>query len=122
MEQIPLFERLGGRDGVRALTERVVDNHFANHAVATRFANSTMSRDDMVASATEFFCTGLSRVPTYTGEALPEVHRGMNVSDSEFVAVLDDVLAALASLDIGPQEQAEVLAVLYSMKPEVVGL
>lgn len=122
MEQIPLFERLGGRDGVRALTERVVDNHLANPTVATRFANSDMSRDEIVASATEFFCTGLSGVPTYTGPPLPEAHRGMNVSDSEFVAVLDDILAAMGSLDIGPLEQAEVLAILYSMKGDVVRL
>lgn len=122
MEQIPLFERLGGRDGVRALTERVVDNHLANPAVSTRFANATKTRDEIVASATEFFCTGLSGVPTYTGAPLPEAHRGMNVSDTEFVAVLDDILAAMTSLDIGPLEQAEVLATLYSMKGEVVGL
>lgn len=122
MEQIPLFERLGGRDGVRALTERVVDNHFANSTVATRFGNADLTRDEIVASATEFFCTGLSGVPTYTGPSLPDAHRGMNVSDAEFVAVLDDLLAAMGSLDIGPLEQAEVLAILYSMKGDVVHL
>lgn len=122
MEQIPLFDRLGGRDGVRAVCERVVDNHLANPAVATRFANATLDRDQLVAGATEFFCTGLSGVPTYTGAPLPEVHRGMNVSDTEFVAVLDDILAALAAEGVGQLEQAEVLAILYGMKGDVVGL
>ena len=120
MEQIPLFERLGGRDGVRALTERVVDNHFANPVVATRFANARRTREEMIDGATEFFCTGLSGVPTYEGADLPEVHRGMNISEAEFVEALDDILAAMASLDIGQLEQAEVLAILYSMKGGVV--
>lgn len=122
MEQIPLFERLGGRDGVRALSERVVDNHFANPTVATRFANASKGRDELVDGVTEFFCTGLSGVPTYQGPEVPVVHTGMNIDEAEFVAVLDDALAAMRSLDIGEQEQGEVLAVLYSMKGDVVRL
>lgn len=122
MEQIPLFERLGGRDGVRRLTARIVDNHFANPAIATRFASASASRDAMVDSVTEFFCTGLSGVPTYQGPAVADVHTGMNISDVELVAVLDDALAAMASLEIGELEQAEVLATLYSMKGDVVRL
>ena len=122
MEQIPLFERLGGRDGIRTMAERLVDNHFENPAIATRYANASKDRDALVAGATEFFCTGLTGVPTYEGAELPEVHRGMNISDTEFVAVLDDAIAAMNSLGVGEQEQGEVLAILYSMKPGVVGL
>lgn len=120
MEQIPLFERLGGRDGVRAVCERVVDNHFANPVVATRYENASMDREQLVHGATEFFCTGLSGVPTYEGGTLPEVHRGMNISDTEFVSVLDDILAALRAEGVGELEQAEVLAILYGMKDDVV--
>ena len=122
MEQTPLFERLGGRDGIRAMAERLLDNHLANPVIATRYANASKDREALVAGATEFFCTGLTGVPTYEGEALTDVHRGMNISDAEFVAVLDDAIAAMRSLDVGDLEQAEVLAVLYSMKGEVVGL
>jgi hemoglobin len=121
MEQIPLFDRLGGRDGVRAVCERVVDNHLANPVIATRYENASMDREQLVRGATEFFCTGLSGVPTYEGASMPEVHRGMNISDAEFVAVLDDILAALGAEGVGQLEQAEVLAILYGMKGEVVG-
>lgn len=122
MEQIPLFERLGGREGVRALSERVVDNHLANPLIGTRYANASKDRDGMVDGVTEFFCTGLSGVPTYEGLPVAEVHRGMNIDEAEFLAVLDDVSKAMASLDLGEQEQAEVLHVLYSQKGDVVRL
>jgi hemoglobin len=122
MEQIPLFERLGGRDGIRTMAERLVDNHLQNPVIATRYANASKDRDSLVAGATEFFCTGLTGVPTYEGAELTEVHRGMNISEAELVAVLDDAVDAMQSLGVGELEQAEVLAILYGMKGEVVHL
>lgn len=116
-----LYKRLGSREGVKALTEKVVANHFANPLIGSRFENSPMSRNDMIASATEFFCTGLSGVETYTGKSMPDAHAGMNISTDEFVAVLDDVMNAMKSMDIGDLEQAEVLKIFYEMKPEIVG-
>lgn len=122
MEQIPLFERLGGRDGVRTLSERVVDNHLENPLIGTRYANASKGRDELVDGVTEFFCTGLSGIPTYEGPAVPDVHTGMNIDDAEFVAVLDDAIKAMTTLGIGQLEQAEVLHILYSMKGDVVRL
>ena len=122
MDERPLFERLGGRDGIRTMAECLVDNHLQNPLIATRYANASKDRDEMVDGATEFFCTGLSGVPTYEGRPIAEVHTGMNIDDAEFVAVLDDAVAAMTSLGVAEREQAEVLHVLYSMKGDVVRL
>jgi len=121
MDKPTLFERLGGRDGVRKLTEQVVGNHYANPVIGTRFRHAKMSREQLTDGATEFFCTGLSGVATYTGKDMAAVHAGMNISAAEFVSVLDDVLDAMKSLGHGDLEQAEVLKILYDMKPEVIG-
>jgi hemoglobin len=48
------------------------------------------------------------------------VHRGMNISAIEFVAVLDDALQALQKNGVGQREQEEVLFILYSMRSEVI--
>ncbi len=121
MEQATLYERLGSREGVRKLTEQAVANHFSNPLISTRFNNAHMSQADMVASATEFFCTGLSGVETYEGKSMPDAHAGMNISATELVAALDDILDAMKSLQLGDIEQAEVLKILYDMKPEILG-
>lgn len=47
-------------------------------------------------------------------------HRGMNIDDSEFIAVLDDALKALEKNGIGQREREEVLYILYDMKADVV--
>ncbi len=122
MEQSPLFERLGGREGIRTMAERLVDNHLRNPVISTRYANASKDRDQLVEGATEFFCTGLTGVPTYQGRPIADVHTGMNIDEAEFIAVLDDAIAAMSSLGVAEQEQAEVLHVLYSMKADVVRL
>ena len=121
MDQAPLFDRLGGRDGIHALVERVLDNHFVNPVVRSRFEDAKMTKDQMVEGGFEFFCPGLSGIPTYTGRSIPEAHAGMNITDAEFNAVLDDILAAMGSIGIGDLEQAEALKILYGMRTEVVG-
>ncbi len=120
MQQTPLFDRLGGRDGINAVLHQVLVNHFSNPAVSSRFHSSDMSQEDMLASATEFFCTGLSGVETYAGGTMAETHRGMNISEAEFVAVLDDILAAMESQGAPEREQIEVLGMLYGMKGDIV--
>ena len=47
-------------------------------------------------------------------------HAGMNVSEEELVATMDDVVAALTAHDVGPAEVNEVVAILYSLKGEVL--
>ena len=104
------------------MVEKVVSNHFDNPIVRSRFEHAEMTREEMIDSAVEFFCTGLSGVETYTGRPLTEAHAGMNISEEEFVQVLDDMIAAMESLGIGELEQAEALKLLYGMKADVVRL
>ncbi len=122
MEQAPLFERLGGRDGIRKLVDRIMANHMANPLVKTRFEHAKQSVEQISEHAVEFFCTGLSGVDTYKGRPLTKAHAGMNISEQEFIAALDDILDAFQTENVGELEQAEVLKILYGMKPEVVRL
>lgn len=47
-------------------------------------------------------------------------HRGMNISEEEFVAVLDDIMEALDAHNVGQREREELLMISYSLKPEIV--
>ena len=122
MDETPLFERLGGREGVFQLVEKVIANHLCHPIVGRRFQNAPMGEEKLKEHASEFFCTGLSGVPTYEGRELAEAHRGMNISEEEFVAVIDDIIEAMEASDVGEREQGEVLRILWGMKPDVVRL
>jgi hemoglobin len=113
-----LFERLGGVEGITKITSDLVDNHLANKTVATRFANSDLSK--LKNAAATFVISGTGGPNVYKGKDMLAAHKGMNISAVEFMAVLDDALAALQKNNIRQREQEEILFVLYSMRSQVV--
>ena len=116
-----LYDRLGGAAGIAAIASDVVDNHLVNPLVAPRFAAS----DDvprLKRLAAEFFCAGAGGPETYTGKDMRAAHRGMNINEQEYLAVIDDVMSALAKHNIDETTRKDVLAILYSLKGEILRL
>ncbi len=113
-----LFERLGGSDKITQVSCDIVDLHMKNDAISNRFANS--DTDKLKKTVAEFFITGTGGPNLYKGEDMRAVHKGMNISAIEFVAVLDDALEAMQQNSIGQREQEEVLFILYSMRNDVI--
>ena len=56
----------------------------------------------------------------YTGQDMKTTHATMNISEMEFNAVVDDIMDALDENNIAAQEKNEVLAILWSVRPDVV--
>ena len=113
-----LYERLGGTAGITNIANDVIDNHLANKSIATRFANSDPVK--LKNAAATFFIGGTGGPDVYKGKDLLSAHKGMNISALEFMAVLDDALAALQKNNIAQRDQEEVLFVLYSMRSQIV--
>jgi len=113
-----LYERLGGTEGVTKIANDLVDNHMVNKAIAPRFADSDVAA--LKKSAATFFIAGTGGPNDYTGKDLLTAHKGMNISATEFIAVLDDALDALEKNGVGQREQEEVLFAFYSMRSQVV--
>ncbi len=113
-----LYERLGGTAGITRIANDVVDNHLANKSISTRFASSDLAK--LKNAAATFFIAGTGGPNVYQGKDMLAAHQGMNIAAAEFMAVLDDALAALQKNNIGQREQEEVLFVLYSMRSQIV--
>jgi hemoglobin len=56
----------------------------------------------------------------YDGMDMKTAHTGMNCSAAEFAAVLDDLLAALDKHGVGELEKAELLALNYGLKEQIL--
>ncbi|MGQ3053963.1 MAG: group I truncated hemoglobin [Roseateles sp.] len=114
-----LYDRLGQRDGIARITRSLIQNHLANPLVKTRYlASENLSRVEQ--RVIEFFCAGAGGPEVYSGQDMLATHRGMNISEQEFVSVVDDAMAALASNGIDPATRSEVLSILWSLKGEVI--
>ena len=113
-----LYERLGGTDGITQIASDLVDNHLNNSRVSPRYAGADPK--NLKQAAAEFFISGTGGPNVYKGKDMIATHKGMNIDNDEFNAVLDDALAAMSKNNIGQREQEEVLFILYSMKNEVM--
>ena len=89
-----LYERLGGRTRIAAVMEDVVALHLQSPIVGPRF-KAVKDLDQLKKHAIDFVCAGTGGPEAYTGRDMRTTHTGMNVSEQEFVAVVDDILAAL---------------------------
>jgi hemoglobin len=113
-----LYERLGGRPGIEAIVENIWENHVSNPLINKRYADS--DPDNVKRLVTEMCCAGFGGPESYTGKDMIAAHKNMNINDTEFVAVCDDVLKALDQNNVGQREKDEILCILYSLKNDVV--
>jgi hemoglobin len=113
-----LYERLGGAIGLSAIVKDTLDNHLNNPLVKTRYQGA--DHDKLHRLSVEFFGMGSGGPEQYTGRDMLETHRGMNISEQEFIAVIDDILEALDKNDIDNETRTEVLGILYSLKGDIV--
>jgi len=115
-----LYERLGKRPRIEEIVEVIWRNHTSNPLIKQRYVKSDPV--EVKRLVTEMCCAGFGGPETYTGKDMVTAHTGMNINEVEFIAVCDDVLDALDKCNVGKREKDEILAILYSLKPEVVHL
>jgi len=115
-----LFERLGGEQGIRKISNDVVDLHAKNSSISARFASSDLTQLKEIVA--KFFISGSGGPQIYDGKDMRTAHQNMNISDHEYMAAVDDVMSALTMNDIGDREKGEVLYIFYSLRPDVVRL
>jgi hemoglobin len=114
-----LYERLGGAAGIAALVEDVIASHLRNPLVSPRF-QAIKDLDHTKRMAREFFGAGSGGPEKYSGKDMVTAHRGMNISEQEYLAVMDDIMGVLDAHSIDDVTKKDVLAILYSLKGEVI--
>lgn len=119
-QKTSLYDRLGGHDRIATICSDIFENHQANPLIRTRYIDSDPVKVKRL--VTEMCCAGFGGPEVYTGKDMISAHRGMNINETEFIAVCDDVLAALDKNGVGKCEKDEILCILYSLKNEVVRL
>lgn len=118
MNEPTLYERLGGEEKIRGIANTIFDKHLENPVINNRYADSV--REDVIPKLVGFLCEGTGGPQKYTGKDMLTTHRGMNISEQEFMAVLDDIMEALQEHGVAEREQQELLYANYAMRKEIV--
>ena len=114
-----LYQRLGESAGITRLVDDVIAAHLVNPIVKTRFEN-VKDLPRLYKMAAEFFCAGSGGPQAYTGKDMLAAHKGMNISEQEYLAVTDDIVGAMTKNKLDDGTKNEVVAILYSLKGEII--
>jgi hemoglobin len=116
--QRSLYERLGGKSAITAVVDTFVARVAADARINKKFARSNIPR--VKAMIVDQICSATGGPCTYTGRDMKEAHRNMGVTEGEFNALVEDLVAALNRFNVAKPEQDELLGILGSMKSAIV--
>lgn len=123
MMEKSLYENLGGAEKIKTMVDDIVDAHVESPVIGPRF-RPYLERPEYVDKIKQHLCDmlgmGSGGPEQYAGRDMETTHKGMNISEEEFVAALDDILMVLQNHDVEQKDQNEVLGMLYGMKDEIV--
>lgn len=114
-----LYQRLGSADGIARLVDDIINAHLNNPIVKTRFENIE-DLDHAKMMARQFFCAGAGGPESYTGRDMRTAHKGMNISEQEYIAVMDDIIGAMVKHGLGDDTRRDVIAILYALKDDII--
>ena len=116
--QRTLYDRLGGKTAITSVVDTFVARVAADARINKKFARSDIPR--VKAMLVDQICGATGGPCTYTGRDMKEAHRNMGVTEGEFNALVEDLVAALNRFNVAKAEQDELLAILGSMKAAIV--
>ena len=72
------------------------------------------------AIARQCFSAGSGGSETYTGKDMRTAHKGMNISEQECLAVMDDTVGAMEKNGLSKDTKTDVIAILYSLEGDII--
>jgi hemoglobin len=118
-----LFERLGGTPRITAIVDDVIEAHMNNPAINARFMPYQDQPEQFAKirqHTIDFFSVGSGGPIEYKGRDMPTTHQGMNISTTEYMHVIDDIMGALEKNNIDDASKKDVLAILWSLKETII--
>ncbi len=113
-----LYERLGGIDAIKAVVDEFVARVAADDRINKKFGRSNIDR--VKYELVQQICAGTGGPCKYKGLDMKTAHKNMGVTDGEFNALVEDLVATLDKFKVGETEKKELLGVLGPMKPQIV--
>jgi hemoglobin len=119
MAQASLYDRLGGKPAITAVVDDFVGNVAGDSRINRRFAGTNIPR--LKTMLVDQICEASGGPCKYTGRSMRDVHTGMNISDAEFGALVEDLVKSLDKFKVPAKEKGELLGALGGMKGDIVG-
>ncbi len=117
--QKSLYDRLGGQPAITAVVDDFVGNVAGDGRINGFFARTDIAR--LKRLLVEQICQATGGPCTYTGRDMVTAHKGMNITDAQFNALVEDLVKSLDKFKVPEKEKGELLGALGGLKPQIVG-
>jgi hemoglobin len=122
-----LYDRLGGKDAITKVVDTFIANLAADKRVSKRLAKD-MGKDGKLNDQGKKFRDNLidqissltGGDATYKGKDMKAAHKGMKITDAEWTATVEDLVAALKTNGVSDDLQGELLKPLAAMHDDIV--
>jgi hemoglobin len=117
-----LYQRLGGREAIKQVVDDFVANLAADPRVNARFKGLDAAKvAKLQTDLADQICDVTGGPCAYLGRDMKAVHKGMNITEAEWNATVEDLVKTLNKFKVPPPEQQELLSALGGMKKDIVG-
>ena len=113
-----LYDRLGGQPAVSAVIDDFAGRVLADARINAKFAKTDAGR--LVANLKDFVCMATGGPCKYAGQSMKVAHHNMGVTQGEFGALVEDLVATLDKFNVPAKEKGELLAALGPLGPDIV--
>jgi hemoglobin len=113
-----LYERLGGQPAVEAVVKDFAGRVLKDDRVNKKFAKSDANR--LVKNLIDFVCSATGGPCEYKGLSMKEAHKNMGVTEGEFKALVEDLVATLDHFKVPEKEKGELLKALGPLAGDIV--
>jgi hemoglobin len=113
-----LYERLGGKEAITAVVDSFVAKVAADTRINQKFARSDIGR--VKTMLVDQICAQTGGPCTYTGRSMKDAHHNMGVTEGEFNALVEDLVATLDAFKVPAAEKNELISALGTMKSDIV--
>ena len=121
----PLWDRLGGEKAVRALVHDFVDAALKDPKVNFTRGGKYKLDDKAIKKMEQLFVAGISDGAggplEYKGPTLEAAHKGMNITNAEFNAMLLDLVDVMKRHKLPEAEMRELLEMIGKTRGQIVG-
>lgn len=113
-----LYERLGGETAISAVVDDFAQRVLADPRINQKFAKSDAPR--LLYFLKQQICAATGGPCKYQGRDMKTAHKNMGITNGEFNALVEDLVATLNKFNVPKQEQDELLAILAPMRSQIV--
>jgi hemoglobin len=120
-QQKSLYQRLGGYDAIAAVSDDFIQRLAADKQLG-RFLSglSDDSKGKLRQHLVDFLCKATGGPCLYTGRDMKTSHKGLGISEQDWQAGVNDLIATLDKFKVPKAEKDEVVAVVGTLKTDVV--